>query len=64
MSNPLTRKTILGLFPLVVGILLRHYFSKLAKGKGKGHTAVPLRRKELAYDEAFCIARVSNHPPL
>jgi hypothetical protein len=60
MSNSLTRRTFLGLFPLVLGILLRHYYSRLPKGKGKEHVAVPLRRKDLAYDEAFCIARVSQ----
>jgi len=63
MSNSLTRRTFLGLLPLVVGILLRHYYSRLPKGKGKEHDTVPLRRKDLAYDEAFCITRVSNLSP-
>ena len=61
MSNSLTRRTTLGLFPLVLGVLLRHYYSKLLKGKGTGKecVAVPLRNKELMYDEAFSILRVS-----
>jgi hypothetical protein len=63
MSNSLTRRTTLGLFPLVLGVLLRHYYSKLAKDKTKGCVAVPLRSKELMYDEAFNIIRVSYHPP-
>ncbi|KAI9460341.1 hypothetical protein F5148DRAFT_1150733 [Russula earlei] len=56
MSNSLMRRTLLGLFPLLVRILLRHYYSKLVKGNGKGK-AVPLRRKELMYDAAFSITR-------
>jgi hypothetical protein len=58
MSNPLTRRTTLGFIPLVVAILLRHYYCKFVKGKGRGHVAVPLRIKELMYDEAFGVSRV------
>ena len=61
MSNSLTRRTTLGLLPLVLGVLLRHYYSKLVKDKGTGKecVAVPLRNKELMYDEAFSVMRVS-----
>ena len=39
------------LFPLVLGVLLQHYYqySKFVKDIA----AVPLRRKELIYDEVF-----------
>jgi hypothetical protein len=57
MSNSLTTRTTLGLIPLYVGVLLRHYYYKLIKDKSK--TAVPLRMEELMYDEAFTITRVS-----
>ncbi len=59
MSISLATSTTLGLIPLYVGILLRHYYCKLLKGKGKARFAVSLRREELMYDEAFSIARVS-----
>jgi hypothetical protein len=59
MSNSLTTRTALGLIPLYVGILLRHYYYKLVNGKGKTSIPVPLRSKELMYDEAFTITRVS-----
>jgi hypothetical protein len=65
MSNSLSRRIALGLFPLLLGVLLRHYYTKLVrdknKGKGKACVAVPLRSEELMYDEAFSIMRVS-HP--
>lgn len=60
MSNSLAMRTALGLIPLYVGILVRHYYLKLVKGKDDTSTPVPLRRKELMYDEAFSIARVSH----
>jgi len=63
MSNSLTTRAALGLIPLYVGILLRHYYYKLVKGKGKTSIPVPLRSKELMYDEAFSITRVSTVPP-
>jgi hypothetical protein len=63
MSNSLTRRITLGLFPLALGVLLRHYYSKLVRNKGKECVAVPLRSKELMYDEAFSVMRVSYHPP-
>jgi hypothetical protein len=59
MSNSLTTRTALGLIPLYVGILLRHYYYKFVNGKGKTSMPVPLRSKELMYDEAFTITRVS-----
>lgn len=47
------------MFPLVLGVL-RHYYSKLVKGKGNGKEciAVPLCNEELMYDEAFSVMRV------
>jgi len=59
MSNSLTTRTTLGLIPLYVGVLLRHYYYKLVKDKSKTRFTVPLRREELMYDEAFSITRVS-----
>jgi hypothetical protein len=66
MSNSLTRRTTLGLVPLFLGILLRHYYNKLTKNKSRKNPSVvvvPLRSEELMYDEAFSIVRVS-YPPL
>ena len=64
MSTSLSRRIALGLFPLLLGVLLRHYYTKLLvrdknKHKGKACLAVPLRNEELMYDEAFSIMRVS-----
>ena len=65
MSTSLTTKTTLGLMPLAIGILLRHYYDRVLKDKnknknGEGAAAlVPLRLEELMYDEAFTITRVS-----
>jgi hypothetical protein len=60
MSNSLTTRTILGLIPLYMGVLLRHYYCKLFKDKNKALFTVPLRSEELMYDEAFTITRVSH----
>ena len=60
MSNSLTTRTTLGLIPLYVGVLLRHYYYKLVEDKTKTRFTVPLRREELMYDEAFTITRVSH----
>ncbi|KAI0301668.1 hypothetical protein B0F90DRAFT_287335 [Multifurca ochricompacta] len=62
MSSSLTARTTLGLMPLAVGILLRHYYDKIIKDKDKERTGatktfVPLRSEELIYDEAFSITR-------
>ena len=62
MSNTLALRTTLGLIPLYVGVLLRHYYYKLVKGKNKARYTVRLRRKELMYDEVFTITRVSYSP--
>src|ERR1700761_2939304 len=78
MSTSLTTKTTLGLMPLAIGILLRHYYDRVLKDKNKSKNGegaavlVPLRQEELMYDEAFTITRVSlsllnpqinpNHP--
>ena len=59
MSNSLTTRTTLGLIPLYVSVLLRHYYYKLVKDKSEARFTVPLRREELMYDEAFTITRVS-----
>ncbi|KAF8258131.1 Alpha/Beta hydrolase protein [Lactarius quietus] len=62
MSASLTTRTTLGLMPLAIGILLRHYYEKVLKDNNKsknGDGAVPLRLEELMYDEAFTITRVS-----
>jgi hypothetical protein len=50
MYSLLWRNT-LRLFPLVLGVLLQHYYqySKFVKDTA----AVPLRRKELIYDEVL-----------
>jgi hypothetical protein len=53
----LTTTTTLGLIPLYVGVLLRHYYYKLVKSEA--HLAVPLRGEQLMYDEALSITRVS-----
>ncbi|KAH9020633.1 Alpha/Beta hydrolase protein [Lactarius pseudohatsudake] len=61
MSASLTTKTTLGLMPLAIGILLRHYYNRVIKDKnksGEGEAVpVPLRFEELKYDEAFTITR-------
>lgn len=62
MSTSLTTRTILGLMPLAIGILLRHYYDKVLKDKTKGKNrdeSVPLHIEELMYDEAFTLIRVS-----
>jgi hypothetical protein len=67
MSTSLTTRTTLGLMPLAIGILLRHYYDKVLKDKNKaknGDGSVPLRLEELMYDEAFTLTRVSLHLPL
>ncbi|KAH8985537.1 Alpha/Beta hydrolase protein [Lactarius akahatsu] len=59
--SSLTTRTTLGLMPLAIGILLRHYYKRVIKDKSKsGEGAavpVPLRLEELKYDEAFTITR-------
>jgi hypothetical protein len=60
MSYSLTTRTTLGLIPLCVGIMLRHYYYKLVKDKTKAPFTVPLCREELMYDEALTITRVSH----
>ncbi|KAI0260170.1 hypothetical protein BC834DRAFT_561739 [Gloeopeniophorella convolvens] len=55
MSNPLTRRTTLGIMPQFLGILVRHYYDRLVKDAAKA--GVPLRHEELLYDEAFSIAK-------
>ena len=62
MPDTLAMRTTLGIIPLYVGILLRHYYYKLVKGKNKERYTVRLRRKELMYDEVFTITRVSYGP--
>ncbi|KAN0137886.1 Alpha/Beta hydrolase fold, partial [Lactarius tabidus] len=60
MSTSLTTRTTLGLMPLAIGILLRHYYDKVLKDKNKaknGDGSVPLRLEELMYDEAFTLTR-------
>ncbi|KAH9165055.1 Alpha/Beta hydrolase protein [Lactarius sanguifluus] len=61
MSTSLTTKTALGLMPLAIGILLRHYYDRVIKDKSKSKEGaaapVPLRLEELMYDEAFTISR-------
>jgi hypothetical protein len=67
MSTSLTTRTTLGLMPLAIGILLRHYYEKVLKDKNKGKNGdgpVPLRLEELMYDEAYTLTRVSSHFPL
>ena len=63
MSTSLATRTTLGLIPLAIGILLRHYYDKVLKDKNKGKNGgdgpVPLRLEELMYDEAFTLTRVS-----
>ena len=63
MSTSLATRTTLGLIPLAIGILLRHYYDKVLKDKNKGKNGdgpVPLRLEELMYDEAFTLTRVSS----
>ncbi|KAH8985536.1 alpha beta-hydrolase [Lactarius akahatsu] len=61
MSASLTTRTTLGLMPLAIGILLRHYYGRVIKDKSKSREGaavpVPLRLEELMYDEAFTITR-------
>ncbi|KAH9055379.1 hypothetical protein EDB87DRAFT_1333457 [Lactarius vividus] len=61
MSTSLTTKTALGLMPLAIGIVLRHYYERVTKDKNKSRDGatgpVPLRLEELMYDEAFTISR-------
>lgn len=63
--SSLTTKTTLGIMPLAIGIVLRHYFARVRKDKNKSKNGegaavpVPLRLEELMYDEAFTITRVS-----
>ncbi|KAH8985534.1 Alpha/Beta hydrolase protein [Lactarius akahatsu] len=61
MSTSLTTKTALGLMPLALGIVLRHYYERVIKDKSKSKEGaaapVPLRLEELMYDEAFTISR-------
>ncbi|KAI9441920.1 alpha beta-hydrolase [Lactarius indigo] len=61
MSASLTTRTTLGLMPLAIGIVVRHYYDRVIKDKSKsreGSTGpVPLRLEELMYDEAFTITR-------
>ncbi|KAH9020634.1 alpha beta-hydrolase [Lactarius pseudohatsudake] len=61
MSASLTTRTTLGLMPLAIGILLRHYYGRVVKDKSKSREGaavlVPLRLEELMYDEAFTITR-------
>ncbi|KAH8984794.1 Alpha/Beta hydrolase protein [Lactarius hatsudake] len=61
MSTSLTTKTALGLMPLALGIVLRHYYDRVIKDKSKSKEGaaapVPLRLEELMYDEAFTISR-------
>lgn len=65
MSTSLSTSTTLGLMPLAIGILLRHYYGRVLKDKNKNKNSggaaipVPLRLEELMYDEAFTITRVS-----
>ena len=62
MSTSLATRTTLGLIPLAIGIILRHYYDKVLKDKNKGKNGdgpVPLRLEELMYDEAFTLTRVS-----
>jgi hypothetical protein len=50
--------------PLFLRTLLRHYYNKLIKDNSRENASavvVALRSKELMYDEAFSIARVSYH---
>lgn len=67
MSTSLTTKTALGLMPLALGIVLRHYYERVIKDKSKSKEGaaapVPLRLEELVYDEAFTISRVSASSP-
>ncbi|KAH9055377.1 Alpha/Beta hydrolase protein [Lactarius vividus] len=61
MSASLTTRTTLGLMPLAIGIVLRHYYGRVIKDKSKSKEGaavpVPLRLEELMYDEAFTITR-------
>lgn len=63
MSTSLAARTTLGLMPLAIGILLRHYYDRVLKDKNKSQNGegaavpVPLRLEELMYDEAFTITR-------
>lgn len=65
MSTSLSTSTTLGLMPLAIGILLRHYYGRVLKDKNRNKNSggaaipVPLRLEELMYDEAFTITRVS-----
>ncbi len=70
--SSLSTKTTLGLMPLAIGILLRHYYARVLKDKKKHESPqneegralrVQLRLEELMYDEAFTITRVSLCPP-
>ena len=64
--SSLTTRTTLGIMPLAIGILLRHYYDRALKDKNKrkneegAAVPVPLRLEELMYDEAFTITRVSS----
>ncbi|KAH0829091.1 hypothetical protein J3R83DRAFT_2555 [Lanmaoa asiatica] len=58
MPNSLTRAASLGLGPIALDTLLRHYFDRVKKEKaGDDLPFTQLRQDELLYDEAFSIAK-------
>jgi hypothetical protein len=56
MPNSLTRRASLTVGPLFFETLVKHYFARVIKDNS--NTAVPLRKEELLYDEAFNIVKV------
>ena len=56
MPNLLTTRTTLTAGPLFLETLVKHYFARVVSHGSK--SAVPLRREELLYDEAFNIVKV------
>lgn len=59
MVNSLTRQTGLKLGPIILDVLVKHYFDRLRKDQEAKHMP-KLMQEELLYDEAFNIIRVSS----
>ncbi|KAI0753082.1 hypothetical protein C8Q80DRAFT_1097008 [Daedaleopsis nitida] len=56
MVNALTRKTGFTLGPIILEVLVKHYFERISKDEDS-HGTTKLRKEELLYDEAFNIIK-------
>lgn len=60
MVNSLTRQAGLKLGPIILDVLVKHYFERLSKDS-EAKNMPKLLQEELLYDEAFNIIKVRPH---